>query len=170
MSVADLYDAALVLTNPSGMMVKPQGDEIERMRIQVHRQRGEIKQLQRAGIPTASAEAARSDVEQHRSALRGARPAEKGTARPVQRESSGRASVVTMREPLQWYDHNADNPPRIKARAEVRQLAPREGWCYQHVQAIIVAIDQYAETALGNREFFLNRPYGIGGGMKDNIP
>jgi len=75
-----------------------------------------------------------------------------------------------MREPLQWYDHNADNPPRIKARAEVRQLAPREGWCYQHVQAIIVAIDQYAETALGNREFFLTKPYGIGGGMKDNIP
>jgi hypothetical protein len=25
MSVADLYDAAIVLTNPSGMMVKPQG-------------------------------------------------------------------------------------------------------------------------------------------------
>jgi hypothetical protein len=25
-----------------------------------------------------------------------------------------------------------------------------------------VAIDQYAEAALGNREFFLNRPYGIG--------
>jgi hypothetical protein len=31
--------------------------EIERMRIQVHCRRGEIKQLQRAGIPTASAEA-----------------------------------------------------------------------------------------------------------------
>jgi hypothetical protein len=31
--------------------------EIERMRIQVHRQRGEINQLQRVGIPTASAEA-----------------------------------------------------------------------------------------------------------------
>ena len=30
--------------------------EIERMRVQVHRQRGEIRQLQRAGIPTASAE------------------------------------------------------------------------------------------------------------------
>jgi hypothetical protein len=26
------------------------------------------------------------------------------------------------------------------------------------------------EAALGNREFFLNKPYGIGGGMKDNIP
>jgi hypothetical protein len=33
-----------------------------------------------------------------------------------------------------------------------------------------VAIDQYAEAALGNREFFLNRPYGIGGRAKDNIP
>jgi hypothetical protein len=31
--------------------------EIERMRIQVDRQRGEIRQLQRAGISTASAEA-----------------------------------------------------------------------------------------------------------------
>jgi hypothetical protein len=31
--------------------------EIERMRIQVYRQRGEIRQLQRAGIPTASADA-----------------------------------------------------------------------------------------------------------------
>jgi hypothetical protein len=31
--------------------------EIERMRVQVLRQRGEIRQLQRAGIPTASAEA-----------------------------------------------------------------------------------------------------------------
>jgi hypothetical protein len=36
-------------------------------------------------------------------------------------------------------------------------LAPREGWRYHHVQAIIVAIDQYAEAALGNREFFLNK-------------
>ena len=32
-------------------------DEIERMRVQVGRQRGEIRQLQRAGIPTVSAEA-----------------------------------------------------------------------------------------------------------------
>jgi hypothetical protein len=31
--------------------------EIERMRYQVQRQRGEIRQLQRAGIPSASAEA-----------------------------------------------------------------------------------------------------------------
>ena len=32
--------------------------QIERMRIQVHRQRGEIRQLQRAGISTTSAESA----------------------------------------------------------------------------------------------------------------
>jgi phage shock protein A len=31
--------------------------EIERMRTQVHRQRGEMRQLQRAGISTTSAEA-----------------------------------------------------------------------------------------------------------------
>jgi hypothetical protein len=31
--------------------------EIERMRLQVHRQRGEIRQLQTAGISTTSAEA-----------------------------------------------------------------------------------------------------------------
>ena len=30
--------------------------EIERMRMQIHRRRGEIRQLQRAGIPTTSAD------------------------------------------------------------------------------------------------------------------
>jgi hypothetical protein len=37
------------------------------------------------------------------------------------------------------------------------------------VQAIMLAIDRYAESALGNREFFLNKPHGIGG-KKDHIP
>jgi hypothetical protein len=63
---------------------------------------------------------------------------------------------------LQWYDDKAENPPWIKALAEVRQRATREGYCYQHVQAITVAIDQYAEKALGNRDYFLNKPYGVG--------
>jgi hypothetical protein len=35
---------------------------------------------------------------------------------------------------LRWDDHKADNPPWIKALAEVRHLATREGWCYHHVQ------------------------------------
>ena len=68
-----------------------------------------------------------------------------------------------MRERLQWYDERADNPPWIDALAQLRQLAAREGYYFPHVQAITVAIDQYAEKALGNRGFFLNRPYGIGG-------
>ncbi|XSC43541.1 hypothetical protein ACF1BQ_037355 [Bradyrhizobium sp. RDT10] len=35
-----------------------------------------------------------------------------------------------MSAPLRWYDHNADNPPWIKALAEVRIRATREGWCH----------------------------------------
>jgi|SRR6185437_14934757 hypothetical protein len=70
------------------------------------------------------------------------------------------SGVGMPRDPVQWFDPNADNPPWVRALA--RHRATREGYCYQHVQAIIVAIDQYAETALGNREYFLNRPHGIG--------
>jgi hypothetical protein len=66
-----------------------------------------------------------------------------------------------MREQLKWYDDKADNSDWIDALAELRQRA-REGHCYQHVQAITVAIDQYAEKALGNRDYFLNKPYGVG--------
>jgi hypothetical protein len=74
-----------------------------------------------------------------------------------------------MSEPIKWYDDKADNPPWIEALAEVRRLAPREGWCHQHVQAIIVSIDQYAESALGNRDFFLNKPHSIGGSSKGDV-
>ena len=59
-----------------------------------------------------------------------------------------------MREHLKWYDDKADCSPWIDALAELRQRATREGHCYQLVQAITVAIDQYAEKALGNREYF----------------
>jgi hypothetical protein len=76
--------------------------------------------------------------------------------------------VVT--EHLKWYDEKEDVSPWIKALAEVRIRATREGWRYQHVQAIIVAIDQYAEAALGNRQFFLNRPHSIGGGGNEEVP
>ena len=52
----------------------------------------------------------------------------------------------------------------------IRHLATREGWCYQHVQAITVAIDQYAAKAYGNHDYFLNKPYSIGGGRKEDGP
>ena len=67
-----------------------------------------------------------------------------------------------MGEPLKWYNEKADYSPWIEALAELRQRAAREGHCYQHVQAITVAIDQYAEAAFGNRSYFLNKPYSIG--------
>jgi hypothetical protein len=34
--------------------------------------------------------------------------------------------------------------------------------CYEHVRTIIVAIDQYAEAATGNRHFFLRKPQSVG--------
>jgi len=67
-----------------------------------------------------------------------------------------------MREQLKWYDDNADSSAWINALAELRQRATREGHCFQHVRAITVAIDQYAEKALGKRDYFLDKPYGVG--------
>ena len=51
------------------------------------------------------------------------------------------------------FDQKADNPPGSERLPKSKMLA----------------IDQYAETALSNRNYFLNRPHGIGG-MKDDIP
>ncbi|MEZ0058128.1 hypothetical protein ACVII1_006272 [Bradyrhizobium elkanii] len=75
-----------------------------------------------------------------------------------------------VKERPQWFGDVDDPPPFIKALNEVRQLSTREGWCYHHVQAIQVAIDQYAEAALGNRSFFLNRPHSIGPNRKGDVP
>jgi hypothetical protein len=50
-------------------------------------------------------------------------------------------------QPLRWFEDEKNHHPFLKALEEARHLATREGWRYQHVQAIIVAIDQYAEAA-----------------------
>lgn len=76
---------------------------------------------------------------QNRFPLRGAGPAE-GRTTEAEGQSSRRPKVVTQK----YFADDPDAPPFIKALAEVRRLAAREGWCYQHVQAISVAIDQYA--------------------------
>jgi AraC-like DNA-binding protein len=55
----------------------------------------------------------------------------------------------------------ASPTPFQKALEETRRLATRERYRYRHVQAIIVAIDQYAEAATGNRDFFLTKPPGL---------
>ena len=62
-------------------------------------------------------------------------------------------------EPKKWFSDSDDHSEFVKALAEVRRLGTREGWCYHHVQAIMLSIDQYAESALGNREFFWNKPH-----------
>jgi hypothetical protein len=64
--------------------------------------------------------------------------------------------------PARWFVDETDPPPVLKALDEARRHLAREGWCYRHVQAIMVAIDQYAEAATGNREYFLNKPHSIG--------
>jgi hypothetical protein len=87
-------------------------------------------------------------------------PAERG-GRPDESARAWRPELV-MREQLKWHDEKADNSPWLDAPAELRQRAAREHHCFQHVQAIMVAIDQYAEKALGNRDYFLNKPYGAG--------
>jgi hypothetical protein len=63
---------------------------------------------------------------------------------------------------VRWFDDEKEPSPFLKALEEARRLATREGWRYQPVQAIIVAIDQYAEAATGNREFFLSKPPNVG--------
>lgn len=61
-----------------------------------------------------------------------------------------------------WFDDERELSPFLTALEDVRRKATREGWCYLHVQAIIVAIYQYAEAATGNREYFLNKPHEVG--------
>ena len=49
-------------------------------------------------------------------------------------------NVVLRRTKLvRWYDANAENPAWIKALADVRRMGTLEGYCYQHVQAIMIA-------------------------------
>jgi hypothetical protein len=64
---------------------------------------------------------------------------------------------------VRYFSDEPEMSPFLKALNDVRNKATREGWCYQHVQAVIVSIDQYAEAATGNRDYFLNKPHSIGG-------
>jgi hypothetical protein len=68
-----------------------------------------------------------------------------------------------------WYDPETDPSQFMAALWRVRHLCTRA----EHVgmtvpgsatlvQAIMTAIDDYAERETGNREYFWNLPYGIG--------
>jgi hypothetical protein len=71
---------------------------------------------------------------------------------------------------MRWFVDETDPPPVMKALDEARRQLAREGWCNRHVQAIMVAIDQYAEAATGNREYFLNKPHRVGGNRGVDVP
>jgi hypothetical protein len=79
-------------------------EEIERMRLQVHRQRGDIRKPQQAGISTASAEALLERMLDRIDKL----CAERDRLKKEQGQSVGWSFMVT--EPLKWYDENADKP------------------------------------------------------------
>ena len=81
-----------------------------------------------------------------------------------------RSEGSVTRAPVRYFSDEPGLSPFLKGLNDIRQMATREGWCYQHIQAIIVAIDQYAEAATGNREYFLNKPHSIGGPRKGDVP
>ena len=58
------------------------------------------------------------------------------------------------RAPVRYFSDEPDLSPFLKGLNDVRQMATREGWCYQHIQALIVAIDQYAEAPLATANIF----------------
>jgi hypothetical protein len=81
--------------------------EIEHMRTQVGRQRKEILQLQRAGIPTASADILLGRMlTKIDNLLHSKRHAQERTAGPHEGQSIKRPAVV-----MRWYQDDAENPP-----------------------------------------------------------
>jgi hypothetical protein len=65
--------------------------------------------------------------------------------------------------PVRWFCDEADAAaPFLRALAEVRDIGVPEGWCYHHVQAVILANDIYAAT--GNPQYFWNKPHTVPGG------
>jgi len=94
--------------------------EIERMRTQVHRQRGEIRQPQKAGVSTASAEALLERMLDKIGELCAERDKLKKISLGQPKGKSWGTSVVTE---LKWYDSKDGHPPWIKALAGVRRRA-----------------------------------------------
>ena len=57
---------------------------------------------------------------------------------------------------VQWSDDNNANSPWLKApKMQIR--ATREGWCYQHVQAIVVFYQPVCGEGAGQSRLLLNR-------------
>jgi hypothetical protein len=115
--------------------------EIERMRVQVGRQHKEILQLQRAGSSRLRPTPCLKECwpKSTPSVLTGQAQGHSARPSPAKGKVLGRSVLVG---PLRWYDDGRELSPFLTALEDVRRKATREGWCYQHVQTIIVSIDQ----------------------------
>jgi hypothetical protein len=69
-------------------------------------------------------------------------------------------------QPLRYFHEDPHADAWLKSLDQTRRLATRQGWCFQHVQALLVAIDQYAKAATGNRCYFLDKPQSVGGSRR----
>jgi hypothetical protein len=58
-----------------------------------------------------------------------------------------------MSEPPKYFSDKDDHSPFLKALAEVRRIGVHEGWCYHHVRAILLPIDQCASGNHDLRSF-----------------
>ena len=70
--------------------------------------------------------------------------------------------------PARWFSEEPNLSPFLTALHDVRRMCTQQGWCRAHAEAIMVAIDQYAEAATGNREYFLNKPGMIPTGRRNS--
>lgn len=71
---------------------------------------------------------------------------------------------------MRFFQDESNPPPFLKAFGRGSGVGAARGLVLSARPGNHVAIDQYAEEALGNREYFLNTPYSIGGGQQDHAP
>jgi hypothetical protein len=57
------------------------------------------------------------------------------------------------------FDTDPNTTPFLRALDTLRRQATRQGEHREHVATIIAMVDQYAESALGNRHYFCDEPY-----------
>jgi hypothetical protein len=57
------------------------------------------------------------------------------------------------------FDTDQHTTPFLKALDTLRREASRQGESPEHIATIIAMIDQYAETATGDRHYFCDQPY-----------
>jgi hypothetical protein len=57
------------------------------------------------------------------------------------------------------FDTDQHVTPFLKALNTLRREATRQGEFTEHVATIIAMVDQYAESAMGDRHYFCDQPY-----------